>query len=79
MPTSKVLEGLVVSDKCDKTVTVLVGGKSSHQRYKRALVKKKKYKAHDKDNKAKAGDRVKIVQSRPFSKDKHFRLLEIIK
>jgi small subunit ribosomal protein S17 len=75
----KILEGKVTSDKADKTVTVLVGMKVSHQLYKRSIVKRKKYKAHDAQNEAKTGDRVKIIESRPFSKDKHFKLLEIIK
>ena len=79
MAKGKILEGVVVSDKMDKTVSVLVKSKVSHQLYKRSVVKRKKYKAHDKDNKAKAGDRVKIIESRPYSKDKNFELLEILK
>jgi len=75
----KILEGTVVSDVCDKTITVLVRTKFSHQMYKRAVIKRKKYKVHDQDNKAKVGDRVKIIESHPFSKSKCFRLLEIIK
>ena len=79
MRKGRVLEGVVTSDKMEKTVTVLVKVKFSHQLYKRALIKKKKYKIHDRDNKAKTGDRVKIIESRPFSKEKCFRLLEIVK
>ncbi len=79
MRKGKILEGKVTSDKADKTVTVMVGMKVSHQLYKRSIVKRKKYKAHDAQNEAKTGDRVKIIESRPFSKDKHFKLLEIIK
>jgi len=75
---SKTLEGVVVSDKCDKTATVLVKIKFSHQLYKRSTVKRKKYKVHDKDNTAKVGDRVKIIGCRPYSKEKTFRLLEIV-
>ena len=75
----KVLEGIVVSDKMDKTITVLVKVKSSHQLYKKASVNSKKYKAHDVDNTAKAGDRVRIISGRPYSKQKSFRLLEIVK
>lgn len=78
MKKGKVLEGIVTSDKSDKTITVLVKMKVSHQLYKRSLIKKKKFKAHDINNEAKIGNRVKIIESRPFSKDKHFRLLEII-
>lgn len=79
MNRGKILEGIVISDKMDKTITVLVKEKISHQLYKRLLIKRKKYKVHDNDNKAKVGDRVKIIESRPFSKEKHFRLLEIIR
>lgn len=79
MKKGKILEGLVTSDKCDKTITVLVKMKFSHQLYKRPLVKKKKFKAHDAKNEAKTGNRVRIVESRPFSKDKCFKLLEIVK
>ncbi len=79
MKKGKVIEGKVVSDKMDKTITVLVGMKFSHQLYKRSIIKRKKFKAHDKDNKAKVGDRVKIIESRPYSKDTHFQLLEIVK
>jgi small subunit ribosomal protein S17 len=75
----KILEGKVISEKADKTVTVMVGTKMSHQLYKRSIIKRKKYKAHDAQNEAKVGDRVRIVESRPFSKDKHFKLLEIVK
>ena len=79
MQKGKVLEGVVVSDKADKTITVLVGMKFSHQLYKRSIVRRKKYKAHDAQNKAKMGDRVRIIESRPFSKDKNFKLTEIVK
>lgn len=79
MKKGKVVEGLVTSEKCDKTITVLVKLKSSHQLYKRPITKKKKFKAHDPKNEAKSGDRVKIIECRPFSKDKCFRLLEIVK
>ena len=79
MEKGKVLEGLVTSDKSDKTITVLVKVKFSHQLYKRPLIKKKKFKAHDVNNEAKSGNRVKIIECRPFSKDKRFKLLEIIK
>ena len=79
MGRGKVLEGLVVSDVNDKTITVMVRSKFSHQLYKRGSIKKKKYQVHDSENKAKVGDRVKIVESRPFSKEKTFRLLEILK
>ncbi len=79
MKKGKILEGIVTSDKSDKTITILVKMKFSHQLYKRPLVKKKKFKAHDANNEAKIGDRVKIIECRPFSKDKRFKLLEIVK
>ncbi|MDP8289584.1 MAG: 30S ribosomal protein S17 [Candidatus Susulua stagnicola] len=79
MKKGKVVEGVVTSDKSDKTITVLVKLKSSHQLYKRPVTKQKKFKAHDVKNEAKNGDRVKIIECRPFSKDKCFRLLEIVK
>ncbi len=79
MKTGKVLEGIVVSNKMDKAITTLVKTKSSHQLYKRLQIKRKKYKAHDAENKAKVGDRVKIIESRPYSKEVSFRLLEILK
>ena len=79
MRKGKILEGLVTSDKSNKTITVLVKMKTSHQLYKRPLVKKKKFKAHDANNEAKIGNRVKIIECRPFSKDKCFKLLEIMK
>jgi small subunit ribosomal protein S17 len=79
MAKGKILEGVVVSDKMDKTITVLVKGKLAHQLYKKSLAKRKKYKVHDEEEKAKIGDRVKIIETRPCSKDKHFRLLEILK
>jgi small subunit ribosomal protein S17 len=76
---AKVFTGVVISDKCDKTITVLVKDKVSHQTYDSPRSRRKKYKAHDEKKQAKIGDRVKIVESRPYSKDKHFRLVEIIK
>ena len=79
MGRGKIVEGKVISDKNDKTITVMVGMKLSHQLYKRSITKRKKYRAHDESNQAKVGDRVKIVESRPFSKDKNFKLLEILK
>lgn len=79
MAKGKILEGVVVSDKMDKTISVLVKSKVSHRLYKRSVIKRKKYKAHDNDNTAKIGDRVKIIESRPFSKEKNFKLLEIVK
>lgn len=75
----KILEGVVVSDKMDKTVVVLVKRKLPHSVYNKLIMTKKKYKAHDKDNKVQIGDKVKIVECRPFSKDKQFRVYEVLK
>jgi len=75
----RVLEGMVISDKMDKTITVRVSKRFSHRLYQKATLSRKKYKVHDKNNEAKPGDRVKIVECRPYSKEKSFRLLEILK
>ena len=79
MAKGKILEGVVVSDKADKTITVVVDRKYPHPAYKKATTKRKKHKAHDAGNKAKVGDKVKIVECRPLSKHKRFRLMEIVK
>ena len=79
MAKGRILEGIVASDKMDKTITVLVKRKGTHPLYKKMAVKRKKYKAHDKENKAKTGDKVKIIESRPFSKNTTFSLLEIVR
>ncbi len=79
MAKGKILEGVVVSDVCDKTITILVRRKAPHKMYERASIKSKKYHVHDQENKAKVGDRVKVIECRPISKSKRFRLLEILK
>jgi small subunit ribosomal protein S17 len=70
--------GRVVSDKMDKTVVVAVETTISHPVYKRTVTQTKKYKAHDEENQCKTGDRVKIMETRPLSKDKRWRVVEII-
>ncbi len=75
----KVLTGVVISDKPNKTVTVLVERKYQHPVLKKTIKVKKKYNAHDEDNKFKAGDKVSIIESKPFSKNKRFQVLENIK
>ena len=70
--------GLVVSDKMDKTVVVLVSDKSKHPLYKKTITKSKRYKAHDENNECGIGDRVEIMETRPLSKDKRWRVSEII-
>ncbi|GAB2025227.1 30S ribosomal protein S17 [Lactovum odontotermitis] len=74
----KVLQGRVVSDKMDKTITVVVETKRNHPVYGKRVNYSKKYKAHDEENKAKEGDIVRIMETRPLSKDKHFRLISIV-
>ena len=72
------LVGKVVSDKADKTITVLVETYKNDPLYKKRVKYSKKYAAHDEKNEAKVGDKVRIVQTRPLSKNKHFRLVEVI-
>ncbi len=71
----KILEGVVVSDKMSKTVTVLVNRFVKHPKYGKYMKINKKYKAHDSDNKYKIGDKVKIEECRPISKDKSFKVI----
>ena len=71
----KILTGVVVSDKPNKTVTVLVERKFSHPVLKKIIKVRKKYNAHDENNKFKNGDKVKIVECRPYSKTKKFEVL----
>ncbi|GAB5046898.1 30S ribosomal protein S17 [Thermodesulfovibrio sp. TK110] len=75
----KILKGTVVSDKMDKTVVVSVERIFQHPLYKKTIKTKKKYKAHDEENKCKLGDMVEIIESRPISKTKRWRILRIIK
>ena len=74
----KTREGLVVSDKMDKTVVVAVETKKVHPLYKKAVKATKKYKVHDENNVCKIGDKVKIVETRPLSKEKSWRVVETI-
>ncbi|MEA3485215.1 MAG: 30S ribosomal protein S17 [Candidatus Aerophobetes bacterium] len=71
--------GEVVSDKMDKTVTVAVKREFIHPLYGKKIKKIKKIKAHNKKNNCQVGDLVKVVESRPLSKEKHWRVTEIIK
>ena len=75
----KVLTGTVVSDKMDKTITVLVETYKNHPLYGKRVKYSKKYKAHDENGVAGIGDTVKIMETRPLSATKHFRLVEVIK
>ena len=72
----KILTGIIVSDKPNKTVTVLVERKYQHPVLKKIVKVKKKYNAHDENNKFKSGDKVSIIESKPFSKNKKFQVME---
>lgn len=71
----KILSGVIVSDKMDKTVVVLVTRLVKHPKYKKYIKFGKKYKAHDELNKFKTGEKVKIIETRPMSKDKNFKVI----
>ncbi len=71
----KILNGIVVSDKPNKTITVLVERKYQHPVLKKVMKARKKYNAHDEDNKFKLGDKVSIKESRPYSKNKKFEVI----
>lgn len=75
----KVYQGRVVSDKMDKTITVLVETYTKHPIIGKRVKYSKKYKAHDENNTAKMGDIVRIQETRPLSATKRFRLVEIVK
>ena len=75
----KVLTGTVVSDKMDKTITVLVETYKNHPLYRKRVKSSKKYKAHDENGVASMGDTVKIMETRPLSATKYFRLVEVVK
>ena len=72
----KILNGVVVSDKPNKTITVLVERKYQHPLFKKVMKARKKYNAHDEENKFKNGDKVSIIESKPFSKNKKFKVME---
>lgn len=74
----KVRIGKVVSDKMDKTVVVAVERLVQHALYKKSVKQTIKYKAHDEANESHAGDTVKIMETRPLSKDKRWRVVEIL-
>ena len=73
----KVYTGRVVSDKMDKTITVLVETYKTHPLYGKRVKYSKKFKAHDEQNEAKIGDIVRIMETRPLSATKRFRLVEV--
>jgi len=71
----KILKGIVVSDKPNKTITVVVERKYQHPVLKKVIKSKKKYSVHDKNNKYKNGDKVSIIECRPYSKSKKFEVM----
>jgi small subunit ribosomal protein S17 len=73
----RVLVGHVTSDKMDKTIVVQVSRRYRHPRYKKYVNERVKYKAHDENNDARVGDKVRIVESRPLSAEKRWRLAEV--
>jgi small subunit ribosomal protein S17 len=77
-PTRKTRVGLVVSDKMQKTVVVAIERRVPHPVYGKMMTRTTRLKAHDEENQAKAGDTVRIMETRPMSKDKRWRLVEIV-
>ena len=74
----KIRQGLVVSDKSEKTIVVLVERRMTHRLYKKVIRRSKKYHVHDEGNTSKVGDLVRIMECRPLSRTKRWRLLEIV-
>lgn len=74
----KLREGIVVSNKMDKTIVVTIATMDLHPIYKKRVKKTTKLKAHDENNVAQVGDKVKIMETRPLSRDKRWRLVEVI-
>lgn len=79
MGRRKEFRGIVVSDKMEKTIIVRVTRLAKHPKYRRIMKQCNKYKAHDEKRQAKIGDEVRIQETRPLSKDKRYRLIEIVK
>jgi len=73
--TNKILKGVVISDKMNKTVVVEVTRFVEHKKYGKRIKKTKNYKAHDENNVKKVGDKVEIEETKPMSKDKHFKVI----
>ena len=73
----KILHGIVVSDKENKTIKVMIERKYQHPLFKKVVKSKKKYSAHDENNKFKIGDKVSIIECKPHSKNKKFEVLEV--
>jgi len=75
----KVYTGQVITDKMDKTVVVAVTRLTQHPMYKKTIKKISKFKAHDDENKCKLGDVVSIIEARPLSKDKRWKVLDVVR
>ena len=75
----KILSGVVIGDKPNKTITVMVERKYQHPLLKKVIRSKKKYNVHDEENKFKTGDKVKIIESKPYSKTKKFEVMGDVK
>jgi small subunit ribosomal protein S17 len=73
-----VLQGIVASDKMDKTIVVEIRQRKLHPLYKKYVTRSKRVKAHDEKNDAHIGDTVRVEECRPLSKEKHWRLIEIV-
>lgn len=74
----KINTGMVISDKMDKTIVVEVVRTMSHPLYHRIIRRKNKFKVHDAEGRAKVGDRIRMMETRPLSKDKNWRLVDIL-
>ncbi len=74
----KTVSGIVVSDKMDKTIVVEISNMVKHPVYKKMLKRSTRVKAHDEENQSKVGDRVLLMETRPLSKEKRFRLVKIL-
>ena len=74
----RILQGVIVSDKADKTVSVLVSRRIKHKLYNKIMTRTKKYAAHDAENKFKTGQEVRIIECKPLSKSKTWEVLEAV-
>ncbi|NJO77517.1 MAG: 30S ribosomal protein S17 [Cyanobacteria bacterium RM1_2_2] len=70
--------GLVVSDKMEKTIVVAIENRAPHPKYRKIVVRTKRYKVHDEENKCKVGDRVRIQETRPLSRTKRWEVVDIL-
>ena len=76
--SARILQGVVVSDKMDKTVVVNVARRKQHALYRKVINRSKRFKAHDAENECNVGDTVRILETRPMSKGKRWRVIEIL-